>query len=115
MGIIIHEMLEDKPVVSTHNEFQVSPQEWDCGCITAAYVTDRNERPVEMRLYSFCNSDQCELVANRKNGAVVFCPVCGAEFGGMEFCPWDDHRLVPLARTNPMAVAFYRAIGVDIS
>jgi hypothetical protein len=51
------------PVVSRHDYPQVSPQEWDCGCVTAAWITDRDalegERPFEMRLVSACGQPNC--------------------------------------------------------
>lgn len=59
------EELEDCLVVSRHGQPQVSPQEWDCGCVTAVYVTDRDalagEEPFEMRLWQGCDKDECEV------------------------------------------------------
>lgn len=46
-------------------------------------------------------------------GAVVYCPECNAEFGGMEVCPWCDVRLRLLPDADPVALEFYRSIGVD--
>lgn len=46
-------------------------------------------------------------------GAAVYCPECGAQFGGMEFCPWCPPRpvrLLPIPNADPTAVAFYEAI-----
>lgn len=57
--------LESAPVVSCHDLPQPSPQEWECGCVTAGYVTDRDafdgERPFEMRLAHACGTERCEL------------------------------------------------------
>lgn len=58
--------LDDAPVVSRHALPQIGPQEWDCGCVTGAYVTDRDamiegENPFEMRLASACNKPDCEV------------------------------------------------------
>jgi hypothetical protein len=64
-GIPPQDELATAPVVSRHNEPQPSPQLWDCGCVTAVYVTDRDyrdgERPFEMRLIHPCGTDACEL------------------------------------------------------
>lgn len=50
--------LEAAPVVSTHRDPQPSPQEWECGCVTAVYITDADalagEQPFEMRLAIAC-------------------------------------------------------------
>jgi hypothetical protein len=58
--------LDTAPVVSCHNAPQHSPQEWDCGCMTAIYVTDRDsrdgERPFEMRLVVACGTSTCEVI-----------------------------------------------------
>jgi hypothetical protein len=55
------------PEVSRHNEPQVDPQEYDCGCVTITRVTDRDtrrdERPFEMRLAIPCGTESCELRA----------------------------------------------------
>lgn len=58
--------LDDAPVVSRHQYPQNGPQEWDCGCVTGAYVTDRNaliegEDPFEMRLAEPCDDPNCEV------------------------------------------------------
>lgn len=62
----VDECIESAPIVSEHRKPQVSPQEWDCGCITAAYVTDRDfllgEKPFEMRLVHACLTAECEVV-----------------------------------------------------
>jgi hypothetical protein len=54
------EALEAAPVVSRHCGSQPSPQEWDCGCVTAVYITDGDalagERPFEMRLAIACGA-----------------------------------------------------------
>jgi hypothetical protein len=46
----------------------------------------------------------------RTDGSAVYCPECGAKFGGMTYCPWDRSLLLPLADAHPTAVAFYAAI-----
>lgn len=59
------EELEDAPVISQHDAPQETPQEWDCGCVTAAFVTDRDalagETPFDMRLARPCGTQHCEL------------------------------------------------------
>lgn len=50
-------------------------------------------------------------MAPRSPGAVVGCPECGSQFGGMARCPWDGTKLVPLEGADPMAVAVYAAIA----
>ncbi len=62
------ERLAVLPLVSTHDEPQIAPQEYECGCITISRITDRDhrrgERPFEMRLAVDCESDACEMVKN---------------------------------------------------
>lgn len=58
--------LDDAPVVSRHPFPQIGPQEWDCGCVTGIYVTDRDamidgEDPFEMRLAHGCDDLDCEV------------------------------------------------------
>jgi hypothetical protein len=59
------EIVAALPEVSRHNEPQIGPQEYDCGCVTICRVTDRDyrrsEEPFEMHLAIKCNSDECEL------------------------------------------------------
>jgi hypothetical protein len=59
------------PEVSRHDEPQVSPQEYDCGCITVTRVTDRDarrgERPFEMRLIAPCGDPSCRAKAPQKD------------------------------------------------
>lgn len=59
------ERLASLPLVSMHNEPQIAPQEYECGCVTVTRITDReyrhNERPFEMRLARSCGSVTCEL------------------------------------------------------
>ena len=59
------EIVAALPEVSRHNEPQIGPQEYDCGCVTIVRVTDRdyrrNEEPFEMRLAIKCASTACEL------------------------------------------------------
>lgn len=65
MSAYTEDALERAPVVSRHNWPQPSPQEWDCGCVTATYVTDRDasarEQPFEMRLAHKCSSGLCAV------------------------------------------------------
>ena len=55
------------PLVSEHGEPQAAPQEYECGCVTVARVTDRDVRlggrPFEMRLARSCAraGGACEL------------------------------------------------------
>jgi len=58
--------LESAPVVSRHTDPQPSPQEWECGCVTATYITDGDtragDRPFEMRLaIACCTGRRCGL------------------------------------------------------
>lgn len=61
------ERLAELPLVSTHCEPQIAPQEYECGCVTIVRITDRSprkgERPFEMRLASTCGTTKCEVVA----------------------------------------------------
>lgn len=69
VGRIPDEILEAMPEVSRHNDPQISPQEYECGCVTVTRVTDRNgctwlgydEKPFEMRLALPCDNAICEL------------------------------------------------------
>lgn len=58
-------LLNEAPVVSRHDYPQVSPQEWECGCVTAGFITDRDamagEEPFEMRLGVACDDPNCEV------------------------------------------------------
>ena len=70
------EVLEAMPEVSRHNEPQISPLEYECGCVVMTRVTDRNgcsrlgrlEEPFEMRLALPCDGVTCELAHLRKDG-----------------------------------------------
>jgi hypothetical protein len=63
------DILEAMPEVSRHNDPQISPQEYECGCVAMTRITDRNscswlgrlEEPFEMRLAIPCNDKACEL------------------------------------------------------
>lgn len=59
------ERLTALPLVSTHDEPQIAPQEYECGCVTVTRITDRDhrlgERPFEMRLAIACGTEACEL------------------------------------------------------
>jgi hypothetical protein len=65
MSTFAPETLAALPLVSVHNSPQPSPQQYDCGCVTAVHVTDRDflngERPFEMRLVESCDRSDCEL------------------------------------------------------
>lgn len=62
-------ILEALPEVSRHNSPQISPQEYECGCVTMTRITDRDgrtwlghdEKPFEMRLVLSCESANCAL------------------------------------------------------
>jgi hypothetical protein len=76
-GQVPDEILEAMPEVSRHNDPQVSPQEWECGCVTMTRITDRNgaswrgclEEPFEMRLALLCDGTACELSHLREKAA----------------------------------------------
>lgn len=59
------DILEALPEVSRHNEPQVDPQEYECGCVAITRITDRDsrhdEKPFEMRLAIPCTGPNCEL------------------------------------------------------
>lgn len=63
------ERLAALPLVSVHDEPQIDPQEYECGCVTVTRITDRDyrrgERPFEMRLARRCGTDACELAGRR--------------------------------------------------
>ena len=69
-GQVPDDILEAMPEVSRHNEPQVSPQEYECGCVMVTRITDRDcrtwlghdEKPFEMRLAIPCDGRTCELV-----------------------------------------------------
>lgn len=55
-------------------------------------------------------------ISRRQAGAVVYCPACLHQFGGMTVCPWDNVPLLPIPAdaeppADPVAVAFYKAIA----
>ncbi len=62
-------ILDAMPEVSRHNDPQIAPQEYDCGCVALTRITDRDGRtwlghdgkPFEMRLAMPCDSASCEL------------------------------------------------------
>jgi hypothetical protein len=60
------EDLAAMPEISRHDEPQVSPQEYECGCVAVTRITDRDarrgERPFEMRLAIPCGTAACEVV-----------------------------------------------------
>jgi hypothetical protein len=61
------DILEAMPEVSRHNDPQISPQEYECGCVVITRVTDRDgrrgfdEKPFELRLALPCEGTACEL------------------------------------------------------
>lgn len=65
------DILEAMPEVARFNEPQITPQEYECGCVTMVRVTDRNgcswlgrlEEPFEMRLALPCDGTSCEREA----------------------------------------------------
>jgi predicted RNA-binding Zn-ribbon protein involved in translation (DUF1610 family) len=65
---------------------------------------------VEWHLCSACGGG-VRKATPRTDGAAVECSTCGARFGGMTRCPWDDTALVPLHDADPTAVAFYALIA----
>ena len=62
-------ILDAMPEVSRHNEPQVAPQEYECGCVALTRITDRDGRtwlgydgkPFEMRLALPCDGTACEI------------------------------------------------------
>lgn len=67
------DILDTMPEVSRHNEPQVTPQEYECGCVSTTRITDRDyrrdEKPFEMRLAIPCDGACCELASLRKDHA----------------------------------------------
>lgn len=74
-GQVPDDILEAMPEVSRHNDPQVSPQEYECGCVTVTRITDRDgrtwrgfdEKPFEMRLAIPCEDAACKLAQLRGN------------------------------------------------
>ena len=68
-GQVPDDVLEAMPEVSRHNDPQISPQEYECGCVAMTRITDRdcrtwrgyNEKPFEMRLALPCDGAACAL------------------------------------------------------
>jgi hypothetical protein len=68
-GQVPDNILEAMPEISRHNDPQVSPQQYACGCVAMTRITDRNscswlgrlEEPFEMRLAIPCDGTACEL------------------------------------------------------
>ena len=68
-GDVPDNILETLPEVSRHNEPEIGPQEYECGCVAMTRITDRDcrtwcgydEKPFEMRLAIPCDSASCEL------------------------------------------------------
>ncbi len=66
-GQVPDDILEALPEVSRSNDPQVSPQEYECGCVTMLRITDRDgrtwlghdEKPFEMRLVQPCDGAAC--------------------------------------------------------
>lgn len=70
VGRIPDEVLAAMPEISRHDEPQISPQQYECGCVAVTRITDRNgcswlgplEAPFEMRLALPCQGGpRCEL------------------------------------------------------
>ena len=57
------ERIEALPLVSRHEEPQIGPQEYECGCVTVEHVTarERGDTPFEMRLAFLCGTVACEV------------------------------------------------------
>lgn len=59
------ERLAALPLVSIHDEPQLAPQQYECGCVTVTRITDRDhrrgEKPFEMRLALACGTDHCDV------------------------------------------------------
>jgi hypothetical protein len=72
-GQVPDDILEAMPEISRHDEQQVSPQEYDCGCLATTRITDREyrygEKPFEMRLAIPCDGARCELPHLRETKA----------------------------------------------
>ncbi|HSX23224.1 MAG TPA: hypothetical protein VLE97_10675 [Gaiellaceae bacterium] len=69
-GAVPDDILAAMPEVSRHNDPQVSPQQYECGCVAVTRITDRDcrtwlgydEKPFEMRLALPCDGGSaCEL------------------------------------------------------
>jgi hypothetical protein len=62
-GQVPDDILEAMPEVSRHNKPQLSPQEYECGCVAMTRITDRDSRhkeePFEMRLALPCDGTSC--------------------------------------------------------
>lgn len=58
------EVLAALPEISRHNDPQIEPQEYDCGCVAICRITDRDAqrdgKPFEMRLAIACGAEACE-------------------------------------------------------
>jgi hypothetical protein len=76
VGDVPDDILEAMPEVSRHDEPQVSPQEYECGCVAITRVTNRDcrdcrtwrgygEKPFEMRLAMSCDGSVCALARLR--------------------------------------------------
>jgi hypothetical protein len=98
-GQVPDDILEAMPEVSRGNDPQVSPQEYECGCVAVVRVTDRdgrtwlgyNEKPFEMRLAIPCNKGTCELAHLRTSLDHEIVPKFnGFEFSHFEGSPWHD-------------------------
>jgi hypothetical protein len=68
-GQIPDDILEAMPEVSRDNDPQISPQEYECGCVAVTRITDRDgrtwhgydEKPFDMRLAIPCEGTTCKL------------------------------------------------------
>jgi hypothetical protein len=70
---IADEILAAMPEISRSNDPEISPQQYECGCVAVTRITDRDcrewrnggEKPFEMRLALPCSSPACELAELR--------------------------------------------------
>lgn len=60
------EVMDCLEEISRHDDPQLGPQEYECGCVTITRITDRDarragEKPFEMRLAIVCDGPGCEV------------------------------------------------------
>jgi len=62
-GGVPDEIVEMFPLVRRYNCPQISPQEWDCGCVAVLRITGEDARcggqPFELRLAAVCGGVGC--------------------------------------------------------
>jgi len=75
--LIRDEDLVAMPEISRHDDPQISPQEYECGCVAVTRITDRDarrgEQPFEMRLALPCGREDCELVHWNQDHYAISC------------------------------------------